>query len=187
MAIKKSTKGGSASGGKQPIYRFHKIKVHDNRWLIWAIAYSLIVAIATVGYIKVTDLQFEKQYADTEFRPWRSYTNSGLGFSVKYPADWSIESDDASSLTFLPTDSPDAGVTVIVTQPSAESEIRSGLNIRKEGRTILDGVNSAFISSALENGHSEAIIMSLHDHKLYVIRGTESFVKKLALTFHYLK
>jgi hypothetical protein len=170
---------------KHPIYRLHKIKIHPNRWLGWSIAYGLIVAVALVGYIKVSDVNFEAQLAENEFHPWHSYNDARLGFGIRYPADWSIEADNNSTISFLPTNLSDEGVSVHVTKPSAEKAIRRTLKILEESKIALDGQIAAKIINNLGQGHTETVILAVHKSKLYVLRGTDSFVEKLILTFHF--
>lgn len=169
---------------KHPIYRLHKIKIHHNRWFIWAIAYVIIVAIAMVGYIKVSEIKEETQNAESVYQPWHNYNDAKLGFGVRIPADWSIEAD-ASAISFAPTNSSDLGVSISVISPTAEKSLRKSLKISQETEISLDDNPSQKIKNNLENGHSETIILAVHNKKLYVLRGTDSLVQKLLLTFHF--
>jgi len=169
---------------KHPIYRLHKIKVHHNRWLIWAIAYCLIIAIGLLGYIKISQYK-EPVVADNQFLPWHKYISKAGHYSVRYPFDWAVEADDATQTSFVPTNSSDAGVSIAVLDPTAEKSLRKTLKIASESRTNLDGDDSALINNSLGNGHLETIIMSLHNHRLYVIRGTDGLVKQLSMTFNF--
>jgi hypothetical protein len=96
---------------KHPIYRLHKIKIHPNRWLAWTIAYAVIVAIALIGYITVSEVNFESQIAENEYHPRHFYQNTRLGFSANFPADWAIESDvNLNMVSFVPANGPDLSV-----------------------------------------------------------------------------
>lgn len=173
---------------KHPIFRLHKIKIYPNRWLIWAIAYALIVAVAMVGYIKVSEINFETaQIAENQFQPWHSYINHSLGFSLRYPADWSIEATNSSAVTFIPSNSTDAGVTVAVAKPSAQKALQKSLKILSKTSTILDGQPATKILNDLGSNHSETVILTVVNKQLYVVRGTNSLVAKLMLTFNFLK
>src|SRR3989344_1733447 len=114
---------------KRKLYHLHKIKIHHNRWLIWALAYALIVALALISYIKISDLNISSE-ADSVFSSFHSYSDSRLGFGVRYPADWAIEAE-ASSVTFLPPELSDSGVTVTVADPSSSVGIRKKLKLTR--------------------------------------------------------
>ncbi|GEM_PF-2124531 len=182
-----TAKRGEPSSGGGPIYRLHKIKIHKNRWLAWAIAYALIVAIAMISYIKVSEINFEMQIAESEFQPWHLYMAKDLGFSVRYPVTWSLEAVGNSSITFMPAKSSDQGVTVMVTNPTDEPAIRQSLTKTDETRILLDNYRAVQILNNLGNGHTETIVMALRNHRLYVLRGTNSLLQQLLLTFHFTK
>src|SRR3989344_1485916 len=167
-----------------PIYRLHKIKVHPNRWLGWAIAYAVFVAMTMVGYIQVSEINFESQIAENQFFPWHSYLNSHLGFGLRYPADWSIESVNASEVNFIPSLSSDDGVSIQVTTLAAEKTIRKNLKVLSEAPTLLDNHTATKITNDLGWGHSETVITAPYKNKLYVIRGSDVLVQKLQLTFN---
>src|SRR6185503_5474273 len=165
---------------KTKLRKFHKIKIHPNRWLMWVIAYVIFVAIAMVGYLKVSDIDFDTQIgAENNYQSSHSYSDKNLGFSVRYPIDWSIEANSSSRITFLPSDTSDNGVIVAVTTPTAEKSIRSALKIVDESNFMLDSQSAAKISNDLGFGHSETVVLVQNNHKLYVIRGSGALVEKL--------
>lgn len=170
---------------KHPIYRLHKIKVHHNRWLAWAVAYSVIIAIALTGYIVVSEVNFETQTAENNYYPSHIYQDTRLGFSVLYPADWSIEADDNSTISFVPMNDSDQGVSVQVTGTQFEKTIRNSLDILKETGIKLDNKPAVKITNDLGRGYSESIILATHNNKLYVVRGTDSLVQRLTSAFHF--
>jgi len=166
--------------------KFHKIRVHHNRWLIWAIAYLLFVAIAMVGYVKVSDLSLDSENTSLNSVLAHTFTDSKHGFTVKYPANWSIESN-IDSMTFLPYDSSDNGVTVSVVSPAAEKAIRSSLEISYETKTTVDSSTASKIINDLGSGRGEMVVLINHDKQVFVIRGSTNFVEKFLTTFHFLK
>ena len=167
---------------KTKSYKFHNIKIHDNRWLIWAIAYLLFVAIAMLGYLKIANIDLES--SENSYSPMHSYIDARLGFGLRYPADWSIEASN-SSIAFLPAQTSDAGVTVIVTTPDAEKSIRKALNIIKEITTTLDNTPASKLINDLGDGHSETVVIAPYNRKLYVVRGSGNLVEKLLQTFYF--
>lgn len=171
---------------KTKLHQLHKIKIHDNRWLIWAIVYVLFVCIALVYYVKISDLNIDSENtAESGFSASRSYSDARLGFTVKYPTTWGIEADFDSSVNFVPDDSSDVGITVSVVNASAEKSLRRTLDILSESAMILDKVSATKIINDLGEGHTETVVLAIYNRKLYVIRGSENFVQKFLLTFHF--
>ena len=171
---------------KYKLHQLHKIKVHHNRWLIWAIAYVVIVSIAVLGYIKVSDVNFESGlFAETQYKPFSTYTNNTLGFSLRYPSTWSIEAEDSETVSFSPASSSKEGFSVRVTKPANEVAIRKGIDKLDEMRVVLDGNRAVKLVNDLGNGVSETVIMSIYKEKLYVLRGDNDEVNKLLLSFRF--
>ncbi len=170
---------------KRKLHHLHKIKVHHNRWLIWAISYAVIVAIALVGYVKISDLNLETE-SQSVFEAWHSYKDPKLGFGLRYPANWSMEADSATSINFLPSELSDSGVSVSVVPSSLETSIRRSLKIVKESPVTLDNITATKITNDLGNAHSETVILGKNDNQLYVIRGSENQVRKIIETFYFL-
>jgi hypothetical protein len=172
---------------KIKLHRLHKIKIHKNRWLIWALAYVLFVGIAMTGYLKVSDINFDTSLsADSTLQAQHSYTDARLGFGVRYPADWSIQADSAQSITFFPSDNASDGITVSVADPASEKSIRKALNIWSEDLVNIGTTPAAKIINNLGKGHYETVILAPYNHKLYVLRGNENLVGRMLLTFHFL-
>jgi hypothetical protein len=171
---------------KRKLHHLHKIKIHPNRWLFWAIAYILFVTIALVGYLKVSDLHLDAENSGDYSASLHKFTSKQMGFTLRYPADWSIEADN-SSVNFLPSDFSDNGVSVSVLSPIAEKSLRSGLKILNEVSGTLDSTAAAKIRSDLGNGYTEKIVIATYNHKIYVIRGGENVVNKILLTFEFLE
>lgn len=170
---------------KHPIFRLHKIKVHHNRWLIWAIAYVLFVTIALVGYIKITDEAVTEIQAEQVFRSWGEvYQNQKLGFSLRYPVNWEATADEVSVV--VAPESGD-GVEVSVYRPTAERTIRRPLEILDEQPLTLNGFDAVQITNDLGNGKVESVVLVKTSAHIYVIRGEKSNVNKILLTFNLTK
>ena len=175
------------SKSKIKLYNLHKLKIHHNRWLIWAIVYVILVCIALVGFIKVSDINFDTQLtAENNFMPWHMYNDKAMGFSLKYPNNWSIEANSATSISFIPVNSEDLGVTVATSPLSAEKALRKSLKISSETSIRVDGVSANEISNDLQQGHNETVVLVNHNKMLYVIRGTKNLVDELLQTFNFL-
>ena len=166
-------------------FKLHKIRVHHNRWLIWAVAYSIMVAIALVGYIKVSNVKLESLVADNNFSAWRPYTNKTLGFTLRYPTNWAVEVDK-NSVVFSPTNNTDDGVTIVVASTSSEKSLRKTLKIKSETKITVDGSAAAKIMNDIGGGHVEEVVLVTHAGKLYIIRGTTNLVESALQTFNFI-
>jgi hypothetical protein len=171
---------------KHIIYRLHKVKVHRNRWLIWALVYALIVTIVLVWYITLTNVNYEEEPAVSQFQVWHTYSNKPLGFSLRYPSTWAVESERSSVFHFVPNDSRDEGVSITVGKPSDENAFRKILHIQNETPTTLDNVPAREIINYIGANNTETIIIATHQNKLYILRGSDDLLRKLLLTFNFI-
>ena len=173
---------------KNPLTRLHKIKIHKNRWLIWAIAYLVMVAIAMVGYLKVSDLNFQTAFPPYDnLVSWRPYTDMRLGFSVRYPKDWGIEADSQSTISFLPANTNQEGVAISVYSLSAEANVRKSLNIVSEKIITVDKATGSIITNNLGKNLTESVALVKNNGKLFVISGPDNSVQKFLLTFRFIQ
>jgi hypothetical protein len=177
------------SKNKHPIFRMHKIKVHHNRWLIWASAYMVFVAIALVGYIAVTNLNFDSELlvAENEYKPWRSYTNHELGFALRYPGEWSIEAMSNTSIDFVPVDMFKSSLNISVYPASNEKDLIKALDVASERTTDLAGVTAKEFVNRLTVGTAvETVLLAVDNRRVYVIRGEHGPVRQFAQTFRFI-
>ncbi|MBX4191432.1 MAG: hypothetical protein KW804_01380 [Candidatus Doudnabacteria bacterium] len=166
--------------------KFHKIKIHNNRYLIWAIAYLLFVSIALLGYLKVVNLGLENEGPDSAFTPSHSYTDARMGFAIRYPANWSIEAS-SNTVSFLPSETADEGVTISITTPANEPAVRKALQIASESNVLINNTSASKLVNDLGQGHTETVVIIPHAQKLYVIRGSNNLVEKILQTFYFVK
>jgi hypothetical protein len=172
---------------KIKLHQLHKVKIHRNRWLIWSIAYAVVVAIAVIGYIKVSDVGFQAQVpAANTFVPSHTYNDQRLGFGLRYPANWSIEAGSSTAITFTPTDSAEEGVTIRVLDPGDEADLRDSLQIISESVVTVDGQKGKELVNDLGNRARETLILVDHAGKLYVISGSNDLVEQALVTFRFL-
>jgi hypothetical protein len=175
---------------KYKLAHVHKIKIHYNRWLIWAVAYLLFIFVSLLGYIQVTDLNLETEHflAESAFTSWHPYRNQDLGFSLRYPADWSIEPDSENGIDFVPEDLSRAGVNISVYDPSDYNAIRRSLEIDSEDPILVDGVKGTEISSLLAEGKTrETFVIVENNDNLYVLRGPRVAVRQFVQTFNFIE
>jgi len=174
---------------KHPIFRMHKIEIHPNRWLVWAVAYMVFVAIALVGYISISNINFDTDVlvAENKYQPWRNYSNRELGFSLRYPGEWSIEAQSHTSVDFVPSDPFRPEVNLTVYSESEERDIRRALNIVSEKESELGGEPAVEIVNRITAGTAvETVLITSHNKKLYVFRGQSSSVRYFAQAFSFL-
>lgn len=175
---------------KYKISQVHKIKIHYNRWLIWAVAYLLFIFVALLGYIQVSDLKLETEQllAESNFKSWHPYRNQDLGFSLRYPADWSIEPDSESSIDFVPGDLARQGVNVSVYDPSDYNAVRRALEIKSENPIVVDGMKGVELETILADGKAQETVVAVeHADNLYVLRGPKPALRQFVQTFNFIK
>ncbi len=171
---------------KIKLHRLHKIKIHPNRWLVWVIAYALFIGIAMVGYMKVSNLNFETdQLPPQSYRSAKVYINDQQGYTVRYPADWSLEPQTDSSVSFLPSSVSDEGVNVSVLRSSDEKALVAGLNVKSTAPIMVDGQLGTKIVAEPRTGETETVVLATYNKRLYVIRGESHAVEKLLLAFNF--
>ena len=172
---------------KIKLRHLHKIKIHHNRWLIWALSYAIFITIALVGFIQVTNVGFEDQIAaENEFMAWRSYRDQRLGFAVNYPGDWSIEVGSSASVNFAPIDRPADGVIVAKLNSHNEDEIRASMQIVGEKSVTIEGFSGSMITNDIGDGTYKVAVLVKKNSNLYVINGDPGFVEKFLVTFRFI-
>lgn len=129
---------------------------------------------------------------------WKTYSNTDVGFSVKYPADYTIL--DESATTSINIRSGDQGQSPLnvswksttKTLDQYIAELKESLSISGEVRTLLDGATayeavslgavSTYSIYALNNGWSyELLLASGNNDSLAANKAALSDVQKLML------
>jgi hypothetical protein len=169
---------------KKQIKKILRKKVHHNRWLIWAIVFSIVSLTGLASYIQISDLNIESDTTPYKnFESWHGYRDARLGFALRYPRDWSIEVENSTTVNFVPPDMIRDGVTVSVLVPKNEKAIRSALDIFKEEPVIIGNLKATRIFNAIAGRGYESVVLLKTDKKLFVIRGVGSLVDQILLTF----
>lgn len=175
---------------KYQLSQLHKVKIHHNRWFIWTIAYLCFIFIALLGYIQVSSVNVETEElsAENSFQPWRVYKNETLGFSLRYPTDWSIEAASETSLDFVPKTLSRPGVNISVYDSADEKKLRQVLEIQSEKEIEIDGnVGDEIISETEGKNTAEVVVLIENNGLLYAVRGTPGSVRAFVQTFNFLK
>lgn len=165
--------------------QLHKIKVHHNRWLIWAIAAAVFACAALVGYIKVTGITFDSQmfFGQTTSSNWATFRHNSIGYSLKYPRTWGVEADDESTLSFVNPADPNEYFSVSVYPISAEKTVKNSLFNTKQQEVVVSGHEGLMISQ--DKSQAENVIMVKDDNDLYVLRGRGAYFNRIVDSFRW--
>ena len=167
-----------------------KIKSWEkHRNITWTVAIAIFVTIALLGYINVTNENFDREVVGTRdnLMVWKKYSNKTLGFSLRYPNDWILESPASNIVLFGDLLSTFEQVTVSVLEASDEEAIREALNIVNESRIPIGEIDGPRIVNLLSNGNLETVILARPDLRLFVIRGTTAVIDDIVSTIKFLK
>lgn len=170
---------------KKHIKRLHKIQIHPNRWLVWAVAITFVSAVILVSYIKVTDSQFEQMMADPSYLRMHGsyYKDNFLGFAALYPKNWGIEADGRNIINFIDPYNFGDGITVSVFESDDEQSIRRSLDIASENKVTIGGSDGVHIVANIESDSTEDVFMVVNNDRLYVIRGNTHWIGYMVSSF----
>lgn len=161
----------------------HKIKVHDNRWLVWTIALAVLLCATVVAYIQVTDINFQTQFGPTSDAntSWGSFEDPGRQYTLKHPKSWAVESEAPDSYTFVNSDDVDEYFNVTVYPANQEDLVREALIASRERSVQVGGLPAILIST--DYSKTEKAVLLTQDRKLYVLRGTGSLFNRIVSSF----
>lgn len=93
----------------------------------------------------VTTTTTPKNAASDPYAGWQTYTNKDLGFSVKYPADWKLDTSKANTLV--------VGDLVSSSQTSSSLDSSTnGITIQTEPKSGSTSQSSSLAIATLRNG-----------------------------------
>jgi len=161
----------------------HKVRVHENRWLLWAVASTIIAASALIAYIQVSNVHFETQvgFNDPIVNSWTSFSNRVYGYTLRYPKSWAIEADSASGMSFVSPVDANEYFSVTVYPVSAERDVRTTLSSIDEEATVVAGMGAERLT--LRNNRAENVILLKVDDDLFVLRGKSAAFDKIVESF----
>ncbi|MBX4187753.1 MAG: hypothetical protein KW793_01295 [Candidatus Doudnabacteria bacterium] len=162
----------------------HKIKIHDNRMLAWAIALAILACASLIGYIQVSQVHFENQMAEyiNSTTTWHTFTHKA-GFSFKYPRNWGIESEGASSISFVSPTNADEYFSVTIYPASDEKTVAASLFQTKQATVKVGGINAVKISQ--ERTQAESVVMVKDSGNLIILRGKGVYFDRIVDTFKF--
>jgi hypothetical protein len=158
----------------------HKIKIHENRWLIWTISLAVFISAALIAHIQISEIHFENQMNQIiSSSSWVSFRNNSEGYTLKYPRTWGVESEGNSTMSFVNLEDVGAYFTVTTYPISEEKEVRSSLSGTNEEQVKIDGLNGVKLTLS---GNEKVVILK-DNQSLYVLRGKGIFFERIAGTF----
>jgi len=179
-------KTSTKSATQSPAWmRMHKIQVHSNRWLAWTITFAVLTCATLVAYIQVSGIHFETQmrFDSSVTQYWGTFTNRFDGYSVKYPRSWGVESEGASSISFVSTHSANEYFGVTSYPLSDEKQIRASIFSTSEDTVKVSGVTGIKLSQS--RNQPENVVLVKDSTRLYVIRGKGDIFDRILSTFKF--
>ena len=168
------------------IRRLHKITIHHNRWLIWTIVLTVLSMSYLIFYISSSQTAIDHDMLDyTDVNQTVVYKNQAMGFSVRHPAYWGIESQTTNVIEFVDPQNNGNGVEVSVYQPSDEANVRSALVIVDEKIAMVDGIPGRELTVETAAGESNVYLV-YYNHRLYVIKSELPRSNMILSTFNFL-
>jgi hypothetical protein len=173
---------------KRHIKRVQKIKVHHNRWLIWAVSLTVIACFMLLSYIKITDYVLDYQSMDTALINDNGviYKDNVLGFSLYHPKDWGVESEVRDTITFNDPKNNGAGLEVSLYELDDERALRDVLEISREQTVFVDDQKGARLTVTDGRKTIESVVLVPHDGMLYVIRGSTAWFDQVLSSFKFI-
>jgi hypothetical protein len=160
---------------------FHRIIIHPNRYLIWALAIMLIVAAALVSYIYITNINFDRDLSSgTDLKYWHTYKD--VDMTLRYPADWLI--DAGTGYIGFGTSNSDVFLVYSYSPPNdpAYDSYSKLANVQK---ITVDGL--AGIRVPDQKNPNQRIVFVKTSKKLYEFRGSTGLFDQILNTVHFLK
>jgi hypothetical protein len=161
----------------------HKIRVHENRWLVWTLAIAVLVCASLVAYIQVSDINFLTQVTSeySSVANWSSFTHKAEGYSVKYPRTWGVEAETGGSISFISSNNPNEYFTVTPYPLGDERTLRTALFSTDEESVTVNGVSGLRLNES--RNQLETIVMLKDSSKVYVLRGKGNSFDRILSTF----
>ena len=150
----------------------HKIRIHDNRWLMWTISLSILICATVIAYIQVSGINFEIQmgYDRTPPSGYSVFSNNSEGYNLKYPKKWSVESEGDSRMSFVDDIDPNQYFSVITYPAVEERQVRTALAASgKEQGVLIAGLPASLYVQNIDTTEKVALIKE--DNTVYVLRG----------------
>lgn len=173
----------SKSGSRNKSMEFNKV-LHPNRYFIWAVFVILFIFAALISYIYISTLQMDNESVFSQTISRRNYTNSALGFAVKYPNSWTLENTVTGGIVFENPADIEENITVVSGSLGLETQIRKALVQRHEIDYQKPGYSVAIIKadSGKNSSNFDAAIIKT-PRKLFYISGRSAYFQGFVNNF----
>ncbi len=151
----------------------------SSKFSVWLAV--LLVALILVGVI--CWLLFLQLAPNTN--PWQSFSDTKLGFSVRYPTDWQVQVDDKQSIAHFHDSTQTAKVDIAISSGTTPSNIVQFLQqqaSRLGVTNVMTGPSRSFagtswqqVQGKLSQGgvsYSITLLATLHGNRLYLLTQT---------------
>jgi hypothetical protein len=161
----------------------HKIKVHDNRWLVWTVAIAILLCSTVVAYIQVSDINFQTQLWLTgdATTNWVSFEDPNRQYNFKHPKSWAVEAESQDSYTFVNTEDVTEYFNVTVYPKNQADLVREALVTSRERSVNVGGIPAVLITT--DYSSTEKAVLLSQDDSLFVLRGTGSVFNRIVSSF----
>ncbi len=131
-------------------------------------------------------MEQQLSYPEVLERFGRTYKDSYLGFSVRHPLDWGIESSDRTVIQFNDPQSNGEGLEIAVYNSGDEEVLRKTYNIDSEHNVMVDKVKGRELVLEGDRDHQEKVVLVNKDQHLFVIRGDTPYFEHILKTFNFI-
>ncbi len=168
--------------------RLHKVRVHENRWLMWAISLSIIMFIGLIGYINISSYKFDTDMADPAYlsRHGSVYKDAQRGFLLNHPRSWGVEAEAPNIINFIDPYNFGKSITVGLYAPADEAALRKSFVVEKETKVTLSGVDTVQLQ-VVAGIEKKKVILVEHLGTLYMISGNSEWFGGIVRTFVFLE
>jgi hypothetical protein len=163
----------------------HKIQVHHNRWLAWTIAIAVLACASLVAYIQVTDIHFSTQmsFSSGAGTSWSSFNHRSMGYSIKYPKIWGLETEADSGMAFVNPNDVNEYFAIASYPLEEERELRAALFKTNELPVKIGGLSGTKVNQG--GDQAESIAMVKNDQAVFVLRGKGGNFDRILATFRF--
>jgi hypothetical protein len=171
---------------KKHLKRLHKIKIHHNRWLIWAIAFSVIVFSCLLAYISTSQRAFEQNMADFSYLNHNGvvYRDVKHGFSLKHPYNWGVEVPQPDLVVFSDPFNYGQSLEVEIYKPADRAALKKAADVASQQTLTVDGVTGEQWNLGSDS-EMETMILLENNGMLYVIRSNTPWLTHILATWHF--
>lgn len=151
--------------------KFHKIKLHNNRWMIWAVIVMALSASMLLAYIEIVKTQFvEDVNYLKQVKNWRAYKDGADNYEFLYPRNWVLEFESSDNVfSLVNPDDVNEYFTITRYDVAEEKELKQAIATVNEKTINLNGVNATQIVP--DKRLSENLVLIKQGKFLYTLQA----------------